>query len=233
MRPTLSARLGLAALLLAPTALPAQQAFEGTVTYRMTAEGMTMTMTQMTKGSRVRTEMEMPGMPGPMYVLMNMESEVMQTVMPSMGMYMEVSMKQAMDQIPMTPELRESMNQKPEIERLGTTDEVAGIACQNYRFTQGDQEMEGCIATGMGFFMGGAGGGPPGQGGPLSGLGLDFSAFEREFKDGMLPLRMRINQDGTWSTLMEATAVERKSLDDSLFELPPGLRKMSMPGGTD
>ncbi|HUG27608.1 MAG TPA: DUF4412 domain-containing protein [Gemmatimonadales bacterium] len=225
------ARLGLAALLLAPAALPAQRAFEGTVTYRMTAEGMTMIMTQMTKGSKVRTEMEMPGMPGPMYVLMDMDSEVMQTVLPSMGIYMEMNLKQIADQVTMTPEMREAMKQSPEIERLGTTDRIAGITCHNYRFTQGTEQMEGCIATGMGFFMGGAGGGPPGQGGPLAGLGVDFSKLMAEFKDGMMPLRMRMKQNGTWSTVMEATAVERKSLDDSLFALPSGLRKMDMPGG--
>lgn len=225
------ARLGLAALVLAPTALPAQRAFEGTVTYRMTAEGMTMTMTQMTKGSKVRTEMEMPGMPGPMFVLMDMEKELMQTVMPSMGMYMEMNLKQITDQIEMTPEMRESMGQTPEIERLGTSDEIAGIPCQNYRISQGEHQMEGCIATGMGFFMGGAGGGPAAQGGPLAGLGVDFSKLAAEFTGGMMPLRIRMQENGAWSTVMEATAVERKSLDDSLFVLPSGLRKMTMPGG--
>ena len=225
------ARLGLAALLLVPTALPAQRAFEGTITYRITAEGATMEVTQMTKGSKVRTEMEMPGMPGPMYVLMDTEREVMQTVLPSMGMYMEMNLKQIADQVPMTPEMRETMNQAPKIERLGTSDEIAGITCQNYRFTQGDQETEGCIATGMGFFMGGAGGGAPGQGSPFAGMGVDFSKLMAEFKDGMMPLRMRLKQNGNWSTVMEATAVERKSLDDSLFQVPSGLRKMNMPGG--
>jgi hypothetical protein len=29
---------------------------------------------------------------------------------------------------------------------------------------------------------------------------------------------------------MEATAVERKRLEDSVFQLPAGLRKMNMPG---
>lgn len=231
MRPTLSARLGLAALLLAPTSLPAQRAFEGSITYRMTADGVTMQMTMMTKGSKVRTEMEMPGMPGPMFMLMDTEREIMQTVMPSMGMYMEMDMKQVADQMQITPEMREKMNQAPRIEALGTSDQIAGITCQNYRFTQGEEEMEGCIATGMGVFMGGASGGPPGQGGPLAGLGVDFSKLTAEFKDGMMPLRMRLKQNGTWSTFMEATAVERKSLDDSLFTVPSGLRKMNMPGG--
>lgn len=231
MRTRFPAGLGLAALLLAPAVLPAQRAFEGSITYRMTAEGVNMQMTMMTKGSKVRTDMEMPGMPGPMFVLMDTEKQLMQSVMPSMGMYVEMDMKQVASQMQITPEMREAMNQAPKIEALGTSDEVAGITCQNYRFTQGEEEMEGCIATGMGVFMGGASGGPPGQGGPLPGLGVDFSKFMAEFKDGMMPLRMRIKQNGTWSTFMEATAVERKSLDDSLFALPSGLRKMNMPGG--
>lgn len=227
MRTTLTAGLGLATLLLAPATVQGQGSFEGVITYQMNAEGMTMTMKQMTKGTKVRTEMEMPGMPGPMYVLMDMEQEVMQTVLPSMGMYMEVNLKQMMDQLPITPEMREMAGETPKIERLGSSETIAGIQCHNYRFTQGAEEMEGCIATGMGSFMGGG----TARGGPLEGLGLDFAAYAREFPDGMLPLRMKVKINGNWETVMEATSVERKSLEDSLFRLPPGLQRMQMPGG--
>ena len=231
MRATRIAPLGLAALCLAPTALTGQAVFEGTVSYQLTAEGMTMNMTQMTKGSKVRTEMEIPGMPGPMFILMDMEEQVVRTVMPGMGMYMEINVKEMVDQVPMTPEMRQNAAKTPDIERLGTSDQIAGISCQNYRITQGSQQIDACIATGMGVFMGGASGGPPGRGGPLDGLGVDLSAFMEEFKDGMMPLRIRINQEGTWTTVLEATAVERKRLDDSLFVVPAGLRKMNVPGG--
>jgi hypothetical protein len=227
MRTTLTAGLGLAALLFSPPALKAQGDFEGVITYQMHVEGMTITMKQMTKGSKIRTEMEMPGMPGPMYVLMDMESSVMQTVLPSMGMYMEVNMKQMMDQVDATGNLRRQAAETPKIERLGSSETIAGIPCQNYRFTQGTEEMEGCIATGMGSFMGGG----AANAGPLEGLGIDFAAYAREFPDGMLPLRMRLKEGDTWRTFMEATSVERKSLDDSLFRLPPGLQRMQMPGG--
>lgn len=235
MRTTVIAGLGLTTLLLAPASSEAQRAFEGVISYRMTMQGQSMTMTQMSKGTRVRTEMEMPGMPGPMYVLMDSESQVMQTVVPSMGMYMEMDLKQMMDQLPVTPEMRERASQTPTIEKLGTSDQIAGIRCENYRFHQGTDQVESCIATGLGYFMGGAGGGPAGgrgqQQGPLGGLGLDFSALMAEFKDGMVPLRVRVQQNGAWETVMEATSVERKSLDAGLFQLPAGLRKMNMPGG--
>jgi hypothetical protein len=74
----------------------------------------------------------------------------------------------------------------------------------------------------------GMGGG--GRSNPLSGLGPDLSAFAEEFEDGMVPLRLRVLDDGEWQTVMEATAVERKRLEDSVFQLPAGLRKMDIPG---
>lgn len=231
MRADFTARLGLAALLLVPAGLPAQQNFEGSITYQMTAEGMTMTMTYLVKGTKIRANMEAPGMPGPMYLLMDLEGEVMQSVLPSMGMYMEMKMQQMMDQIPVTPEMQEAMK-NVKIESLGTTEQIAGITCTNYRFIQGNEEMEGCIATGMGFFMGGA---RPAAGaggaGMFPGMDMDLSSFAQEFNEGMLPLRMRFMKNGAWVPFMEATAVERKSLDAQLFVLPSGLRKMSMPGG--
>jgi hypothetical protein len=61
-------------------------------------------------------------------------------------------------------------------------------------------------------------------------MGPDLSAFAKEFEDGMVPLRLRVLRNGTWETVMEATAVERKRLEDSVFQLPAGLRKMNMPG---
>jgi hypothetical protein len=225
MRRTTGALLGLA-LSVCPALLLGQQAFEGVLTYRMTAEGTTLSMTQSIKGPRVRIDMEVPGMPGPMYMLMDTEKMVMQTVMTSMGMYMEVDMNQAMQ---MVPEEQRRAAESAQLEALGTSDEIAGISCRNYRFTTGDEQAEGCIATGLGHFMGMGGGGGPSN--PLARMGPDLSAFAKEFEDGMVPLRLRVLRNGTWETVMEATAVERKRLEDSVFQLPAGLRKMNMPGG--
>ena len=226
MRRATGALLGLA-LSTCPALLLGQRAFEGVLTYRMTAEGTSLRMTQSIKGPRVRIDMEAPGMPGPMFMLMDTEKMVMQTVMASMGMYMEVDMNQAMQQL--VPEDQRRAAESARLEALGTSDEIAGISCRNYRFITGEEQAEGCIATGLGHFMGMGRGG--GRSNPLAGLGPDLSAFAEEFEDGMVPLRLRVLRNGNWETVMEATAVERKRLEDSVFQLPAGLRKMNMPGG--
>jgi hypothetical protein len=212
------ATLALAAFALVPRALPAQSAFEGVVDYKMSAGGREVTMHYMVKGSKVRQEVEAPGMPGPMFMLMSENDQVMRTVMPSMGMYMETDLG----------EMTEGDSHKGgKVTKLDTSDEIAGVTCNNYRFGD-DQDLEACIATGMGWFMGGRGRGL----GPNRGMSApDLSAYRHEFKDGMLPLRIRRLRNGNWETVMEATNVERKSLDADLFELPKGLRKMSRPGG--
>jgi len=61
--------------------------------------------------------------------------------------------------------------------------------------------------------------------------GPNWAAYARHFADGMLPLRVRMQRDGSWVTVMEAVSVVRKPLEDGLFRVPEGLRKMPMPGG--
>lgn len=218
----------LAAAFLVPGGLRAQGSFEGVVTYTVTAEGMSASVRYMSKGSKLRQEIEVPGMTGAMFMLMDTEGGPIRAVMPAMGMYMEMDQEQAMAMLP--EEARRQMDATPKISKLGTSETIAGVRCDNYRFAaEGQPEIEGCIATGMGWYFGGAGQMPGrGRGGPSL---PDLSAYRAEFKDGMMPLRIRHQQNGQWQTIMEATAVEKKSLDDKLFELPQGLRKMTMPGG--
>jgi hypothetical protein len=217
LRPALRA---LFAAFLLPAGLPAQAGFEGVITYRIQVEGMNLDMRLLTKGLKTRMEMQMPDMPGEFFMLMDMESGVMQTVMPAMGMYMEMSFAEV---------AKAAEEDVPTFRTLGTTDEVAGIRCENYRFGPADnEEVEACLATGMGWFMP-TGPGPGGPGG--GGGGPDLAAYREAFKDGALPLRVRSLEGGTWQVQMEATGLERKALDDRLFKLPAGLQKISMPGG--
>jgi hypothetical protein len=209
------------ALLGAP-GVSAQAAFEGVITYRMSMEGHDATMRYMAKGTNLRQEMEMPGMPGPMFILLDLEHQVARTVMPSMGMYMEMDLAKAQEMLP--PEARAKAESPPPLVKLGTSDVVAGVHCENYRI---GEDMEACIATGLGWFMNAP---QRGMGRGTTPTGPNFRAYEKEFKDGALPLRMRYLRNAKWELLMEATAVEKKSLDASLFELPAGLRKMGMPG---
>jgi len=225
MSPVRTLILGSASLvLLAPPAI-AQRAFEGAVTYRMTSDGRSAEATFMSKGTRTRMEMASPGMPGTMVVLMDNTTMMMQVVMQSMGMYLEMDMKKMAESAPSGGAANTAS-----IEKTGTSDEIAGIKCDNYRMKSGDgPETEACIATGMGYFMGGMENPMGGRG--RASAGPNWAALARDFKDGMLPLRTRMMRNGTWVTIMEAVSVVSKALEDSLFRLPEGLRKMPMPGG--
>lgn len=221
-------RLSHALLVLAlPAGLAAQEAFEGAITYRMTSGNQSVEATFMSKGTLSRLEMTMAGMPGPVAVLMNMESMVTQIIMASMGMYMEMDMSQ-MAQTAAGQGRTGADNVV--IEKTGTADEIAGLRCDNYRISDaGQPEVEACIATGMGWFMGGPAN--PMARGRGSEAGPNWAAYAKEFRDGMVPLRVRSRQGANWNTIMEATAVDRRPLSDDLFRVPTGLRRMSMPGG--
>jgi len=221
-RPFLASAVALAMTLVAPVEASAQRSFEGVVTYQMNAEGQSIEAKFMSKGPRTRMEMTMPGMPGPIYILIDQEARVSRTVMESMGMYMEIPIP---DEIPTG-----AGGDAPQVEKVGTSDTIAGIQCENYRFKDGNQpETEACIATGMGWFMGGMGNPMGGRGARPA--GPDWASLAREFKDGLLPLRVRTRRGDDWSVIMVATAVVRGELSDDLFRLKPGLRKMGMPGG--
>lgn len=220
-------RAAVCALLVLPAPVRAQEAFQGSVTYRLQVEEMSVTMTMRSKGRKTRTDMEMPGMPGGMFMVMDLDSMTMQTVMPEMGMYMSIDMKTMLENagsaLPIDS-LRAAMANTT-LQALGTTDTIAGLPCQNYRVGQGDEQTEMCVATGMGNL----GGGTNTLESSIPGLGIDFSAYAREFPEGMLPLRMKTLKDGVWTTMMEATAVDRTPLDDAIFTIPPGLTRVEPP----
>ena len=222
---------GAMALLAAPitTSLSAQspKQFEGAITFNITAEGTTISMRQSFKGNRFRMDVEAPGMPGPLFMLGSLDGGTLQTVMPSMGMYMETSTDEVMRQIGSATELPTG---KLSITPLGTTATIAGTECRNFQIKRGNDTTEICVAEGLGWI------GNLNLPGPMGGThGLpDFSAemeeIRKQFPKGMMPLRLRSNINGAMTMIMEATSIEVGPLDDALFTLPAGLRKMNLPG---
>jgi hypothetical protein len=230
---TFIARAVLLAAGVLPVAAQAQAPFQGSITYRVQVEEMGMSMTMHTKGSRMRTEMEMPGMPAGMVMIMDMDSMVTRVVMQEMGMYMEMDMKAllATAESMLPQSTRDSMaaaTADATMESLGTADEIVGIPCRNYRLSNGPDQMEGCIATGLGS-LGGLGELPSELAGPLAGMLPSMDQYAKEFPDGMLVLRVRMMRNGAMETTMEVTALERKVLDDALFAIPPGLTRVDPP----
>ena len=91
--------LALAGWLLVPAALPAQSAFEGAVTMKITTpDGIGMTPVVHVKGGRSHMEMAPGGMT--MYQIVDLDKETMMMVMPAQRMYMTINMKDALAMAP-------------------------------------------------------------------------------------------------------------------------------------
>lgn len=216
-----STRMAVATLSAALIAGPlAAQGFEGVVAYSMAGDrGKPTEMVMSIKGANMRTEMEAEG--HPMVMLIDGQAQTMKMLMIQQKMYMSMDLKG----------MRERMQKKehapPKITALGTRETIAGRSCENYLVETEKSKIEFCNAKGLGNYMSPRG--PMGRG-PSNGLTeVDDEVYRTYFKDGFFPLRVtNINGDKR-KLVMEATRVEPKALDASLFEVPAGLTEMKMP----
>ena len=227
----------LASLLLplaAAAPLAAQQPFEGTVNMKMSgtgpnAEGMTMRVA--IKGDQQATIITLPATAGPMAgaevrSIMDPKAQTMTTLVPMppgmgamAGMPDAKGMKMVLDLSKMTGPATSS---KAEIKKLGTSEKVAGMSCDDYEITdENGKSVKACITASLGRFMlpdmsggmgrRGSGGGQPGWAKAFG----DRPAF---------PLKVW-SDDG--KTSMEVTSVDRAPVSASLFEIPDGYVDMS------
>ena len=101
------------------------------------------------------------------------------------------------------------------------------------RLTGEKQNMDICIAKGLGYF------GMGGQGGSGSLKSLAFSPkmlaeaashpeWVKFLEGGAFPLKMTSTDNGKVTMNMEATKIEKKSLDDSLFVVPPDYKEFNV-----
>lgn len=214
--------LALFTAVLVPPPATAQDGFAGVVTYDLRANGQSTTMRYLARDGKVRQEVEMPGMPGPIVMLLGVTPGKMQIVMASMGMYMETDMTD-----PNAAPIPSATAKAPVVKKLGS-ETIAGLPCDNYLVGE-EQDMEVCVASGLGWFMNGST-----PSGPMPGAGPstpDLSVYRSVFKDGMFPLRVTQVKGGNREVILEATAIDRKTVPEaSLFVLPTGLQKMNMPG---
>jgi hypothetical protein len=219
---------------LVPSAHAQSGTFEGSVVYKMGGSGQNVEATQYYKGTKSRTEINTQGQAAVM--IMDMTAGTTTMLMPAQKMYMVMDFRKMAEALKGLPSGTEQGARgagaagQPEIKATGRTETVAGYHCEWY--TMGSKgETEVCSAKGLGFFMWGQS--PMGRGsasmGAIAGLGANAD-YAKMFKDGFFPLKLVQNQGGKSQVVMEATKVEKKSLDASLFVTPPDYAEMKMPG---
>lgn len=211
--------------------------FEGMIAMKMETENQTgAEMTYFLKGRHTRIETKVPGLPGGMAVMLwDLEGGKITTLMPAQKMYTTMDMKSAAEDI---KEMKKSQGQEeaefPKITPTGKQEMIAGYTCEHW--LMGDkQDLDMCVAKGLGYF------GMGGQSGGLSSLrNLVFSPkmlaaaathpeWVKFLEGGAFPLKLSAMKDGEVKMTMEATRIEKKSLDDSLFVIPTDYKEFSMP----
>ncbi len=230
------------------TALPASATssgggdFEGLITMKMETEVQKgMEMTYFLKGRHTRIETNVPSTPEAHAVMLcDLEGAKITTLMPSKKMYMTMDLKETAEGMKeAAKEMKKSRDEEeetkfPKLTETAKQETIAGYACQHW--LMGDQQnLDMCVAKGLGYF------GLGGQGGEgLAALkNLAFSPkllaeaathpeWVKFLEGGAFPLKITALEDGKVKMNMEATRIERKPLDDSLFAVPPDYKELNM-----
>jgi hypothetical protein len=211
--------------------------FEGTIAMKMTGEDQKgAEMTYFLKGRHTRIETKMGDKPeGQAVMLWDLEGAKITTLMPARKMYMTMDLKQTAEDL---EEMKKSKGEEktkfPTLTDTGKQETIAGYTCEHW--LMGDkQEMDMCVAKGLGYF--GMGGQSRGGLGGLKNLAfspklLAEAAAHPEWvkflEGGAFPLKLTAMEDGKVKMYMEATRIERKTLDDSLFTVPPDYKELNM-----
>lgn len=212
--------------------------FEGMIAMKMQTENQTAAeMTYFLKGNHTRIETKLANQPeGSAVMLWDLEGGKIVTLVPSRKMYMTMDVKAAAEDM---KQMKKSQGQEdsefPKLTPTGKQETIAGYTCEHW--LMGDnQDIDMCVAKGLGYFgMGGQSGG-----GLASLKNLAFSPkmlaaaashpeWVKFLNGGAFPLKLSAMKDGKVSMTMEATRVEKKPLDDSLFVIPTDYREFSMP----
>lgn len=211
---------GVVMLGLLSVGLALAEEFEGIVHFKSTRDGKAREYDYLIKGNKVRIELGEG--PAQFNVVVDPDAKRTLLLMPERKMVMEM---------PMTDDNKtDSAGNKNNISftRSGKTETVLGYTCEQILVKSDDGETEICGAKGMGYY---AGMHRPGMGRSSDGA----SAWAKELKDqGFFPLRVVTKDtDGTEKMRLEATKVEKKSLNEHLFTAPDDYKKFdrgAMPG---
>jgi hypothetical protein len=199
----------------------------------MAGKGSAGELTQMYKGMKTRTEMSAGGQSTAM--IMDMTAGTMTVLMPPQKQYMVMDAKKMGQGLAGLlgkggKDPGSSAAAMPKITATGRKETIAGHECEYY--VMGEKgESEVCSAKGLGMFMMGQSpmGGGPAALAALAAMSTNPDAVKL-FSDGFFPLKVVNVKGGKNEVVMEATRVEKKTLEAALFVPPPDYTEMKMPG---
>jgi hypothetical protein len=214
-------RLALIGAVLVPVALCAAS-FEGKLGLKLSAGGSAaQEMQYLVKGDKVR--MEMPaheGMAAAIIIEPAKRRAVMLMDTQKMAMVMTLP-------DPATAAPGEAASEAPKLEKTGEKEKILGQTAEKYIVTHQGTKSDLWLAEGLGAFVAFNPGGPMmgGRGGAPAPKGWERALAGKE----LFPLRVvSYDKAGRETSRMDVTAIEKKSLPDSLFTVPAGYQQMDM-----
>src|SRR5262245_48611794 len=199
------------------------EAFEGEITSRTFMDKDTMETRYAIKGARNRVE-SLSSQDGAI-VLIDSSSSSTTMLFPQAKSYVTMSW------VEMAEEMAgdDSSLLFPKVTSTGGTETIAGFTCRHWMIGD-NQDLDVCMAKGLGYYGGGSGGILDKLKDPTlrekAKAQLDANPeFAKFVEGGAFPLKITAIENGQSRTVMEVTSIERKSLDDSLFTVPADYKK--------
>jgi hypothetical protein len=208
----------LASLLVIPAFLSAAS-FEGKVDFKITTgRGKAEQMSYQMKEGKIR--MEVAGQKEVGGIIVDVAQKQTLMLMDKERMYMVMAMPDVAAQAA-------SQSEEGTLERTGEKEKILGYEAVKYVSTYQGKKTDLWLAEGLGTFMAMPSGNPMGGQRGSSGQAWERALAGKE----LFPLRVVSYEKGNRESFrMEATAVEKKSLPDSLFSPPAGYQKFDMGG---
>lgn len=193
----------------------AMGSFEGVVDYQMSFEnGKQMNLEYTIKGKKFRSDMDHDG--NQMSTIMDMGSKKMITLMHKQKMYMTHSIASTLNEA-------SKHTVKGKFHKTTGSKSILGYSCDHWVYEGEAGKSDIWLASGLGTFTGFASGNQGSQ------SGFDWL---KGIKDkGLFAMEVDSTGKNGKTMTMVATKLEKKSISESLFEVPAGYKKM--PGMED
>jgi len=209
MRLRLLGLLIVAAALFTFTDICYAQEFEGKVSFNVFENDQLRSMEYLIKGNKFRFDSNEEGKQAS--VIMDLASKQFMIIMPEQKMYMVTQIPDTKTETGYT----EDNEKDTKFEKTGETKEILGLTAEKWVFQKGDDKGEAWMAKGLGSFKI--------FDNPMN---RQRPEWQKEIvEEGYFPLVVYDNGKKAF----EVTKIEKKSLDNSMFEVPAGFQKFNVP----
>ncbi|MGE0439842.1 MAG: DUF4412 domain-containing protein [Gemmatimonadales bacterium] len=214
-------------LLLAVPGLLSAQRFEGRITARTYANGKPageMTMSYLGSKTRIDSKAGADG-----YMLVDPVAGNWTMVMTRQKMYMKLDVAG----MAAAAEDKGAKGVPPKITATGRTETVAGVSCEHYLIEHEGEQMDMCVAKGLGFGMFGSPNMPGNGRRPSAGIDvpLEYRELMAKYRDGFQPLKVERVKGDKRDLVFEVTEIDRKAPAAEDMKVPANFNEFKMPAG--